>query len=163
MNARFQTLSINSIQSVSNSPFNVVSDIHQWPLTEMFSQSAASMRSGKDQSQAYADASPWGSHEKRQQYLSHLWLLPGLGTMLSLWCGFISLQLQPRMVAVLWWPLHKSVLVLSLVNVAWRELDKRRTNREKGDGFHRKVRRRKDEEVWLLNTQYNVCFIPPTT
>lgn len=33
------------------------------------------------------------------QYLSHLWLFAGLETMLSLWCGFISLRPQPRMVA----------------------------------------------------------------
>lgn len=155
------------------------------PLVEMLPQSAASMRSGEDQSQAHANASPWGGREKRQQYLSHLWLFSGLGTMLSLWCGFISLRPQPRMVAVLWWPLHKSVLVLSLGNVAGRELDKMRMRREKGkrgetgwgrswrltEEFHRKIDREgkmrtemqieggyRKEEVWLLNNQYSVCF-----
>lgn len=69
------------------------------------------MRSGEDQYRAHVDANPWGGLEKRHQYLSHLWLFAGLETMLSLWCGFISLRPQPRMVAFLWWPLHKSVLV----------------------------------------------------
>lgn len=128
----------------------ILTNTSLWLLTEMLPQSAASMRSGEDQSQAHADASPWGGHEKRQQYLSHLWRFSELGTMLSLWCGFISLQPQPRMVAVLWWPLHKSVLVLSLGNVAGWELDKRRTRRESGEirlgrswrqtkAFHRKI------------------------
>lgn len=60
------------------------------PLTEMFPQSAASTRSGEDHSQAGADASALRGREKRQQHLSHLWLFSGRGTMLALWCGFIS-------------------------------------------------------------------------
>lgn len=70
--------------------------------------------------------------KKGLQYLFSLWLFLGLGTMVSLWCGFISLRPQPRMVAVLWRPPRKSVLVFSLCNVAGRELDNMRKRREKG-------------------------------
>ena len=117
----------------SGSPFIVVGNQYMGVINL---RDAAPMRSGEDQSQAHADVSPWRGREKRQQYLSHLWLFPffffGRGTMLSLWWGFISLRPQLRMVAVLWWPLHKSVLVLSLGSGAGWELDKRRTRRERG-------------------------------
>ena len=101
-------------------------------INTMLPLSAASMRSGENRSQAHADASPLGGREKRQQYLSHLWLSFFFfffffffqdGEQCCLYGVVLSLSRpQPRMVAVLWWPLHKSVLVLSLGNVARQEL-----------------------------------------